>query len=287
MWVYRLWTAWQLDRAFFMFRKTAVGDKARGQTAEALRAYITSTASPEYQDILVPTYDFGAKRPVMDHGYLASTFRDNFELVKCDGLVRVEHDGRTIVDAAGHSHYTDIVVLANGFATQDLLTPMIVRGRGSKSLQEQWQSMGGSEAYMGCVIIDRIGDATADTLRSVSVHGFPNLFLLTGPNTLPTGNSTLHGIECSVIYITRLLKGAWAALAVDGVIIEPDASEQATYNEKLQQDMQQLVYSSAVSTWYINKETGKNTLIWPGTQFSFWWSRCVSAIRWQAWGIAT
>lgn len=132
-----------------MFRKTAMGDKAREQIANDLRKYITSTASPDFHDILIPAYDFGAKRPVMDHGYLASTFRDNFDLVKCDGLVRVEDDSRTIIDAAGHSHYTDIVVLANGFATQDLLTPMIVRGRNGASLQEEWHSKGGSEAYMG------------------------------------------------------------------------------------------------------------------------------------------
>jgi len=147
--VYRLWTAWQLDRGFLAVRKNVAGDKVRKSTADAVRQYMASTASPKYHDALIPTYDFGAKRPVMDHGYLASTNREDFDLVRCDGITKVEEDGRTIVDAAGNSHYTDIVILANGFETQDLLTPMAVHGRDGESLQAKWRDVGGSEAYMG------------------------------------------------------------------------------------------------------------------------------------------
>jgi len=128
--------------------------------------------------------------------------------------------------------------------------------------------------------------ALADYAQSVSVNGFPNLFLLGGPNTLPSSNSALHGFECSIIYITRLLKGAWRSASARSTVLEAKASSQAEYNERVQQDIKKLVYSSTVNTWYINKETGKNTLTYPGTQMSFWWSRCISALRWDAWELA-
>jgi hypothetical protein len=110
--------------------------------------------------------------------------------------------------------------------------------------------------------------------------------MLAGPNTLPSGNSTLHGIECSAIYITRLLGGLWGpnhAKRSSRVYVMPTQEAQTRYNATIQEGIGKLIYTSKVSTWYINKETGKNTLIWPGTQFSFWWNRCVSSIKWSDW----
>lgn len=113
--------------------------------------------------------------------------------------------------------------------------------------------------------------------------GFPNLFVLTGPNTLPSGNSTLHGIECSIVYITRLLKHLAKSGKGSDVTIKPDMQAERRFNENIQQQLKGLIYTKAVNTWYINRETGKNTLIWPGTQTAFWWSRCVQKIQWKDW----
>ena len=117
-------------------------------------------------------------------------------------------------------------------------------------------------------------------MTSVSVSGFPNLFILTGPNTLPSGHSTLIGIESSVEYIIRLLrvvgKGTTARAKLD---VKPGA--QASYNERIQKRLSRLIYSSDVANWYTDESSGRNTLIWPGSQFEFWWSRCVSRIRWE------
>jgi hypothetical protein len=118
---------------------------------------------------------------------------------------------------------------------------------------------------------------------SVSVAGFPNLFILTGPNTLPSGNSTLHGIECSIVYVTRLLKHMSKVETKNSAVIMPDMDAEREFNENIQKQMEGLVYTKAVNTWYINKDTGKNTLIWPGSQTSFWWSRCIQAIQWKDW----
>ncbi|KAI1123819.1 FAD/NAD(P)-binding domain-containing protein [Nemania abortiva] len=268
--VRRLWAAYQLDRGFVAYRNTTAGAKARNSAAESVKSYMRSVANPTYHHLLIPRYDLGAKRPVMDHGYLEATNRPNFTLIKCDGIRSVESsDKKTVVDAAGNRHDVDIIILANGFQTQDLLSPMEVRGIKDQDLRALWQQRGGSEAYMG-----------------VTVHGFPNFFMLAGPNTLPSSNSTLHGIECSVVYITRILRGIWGkslAQRADAISVMPTAEAETQFNAALQADIKGLIYTSHVHSWYINKETGKNTLIWPGTQFSFWWNRCVTAIKWTDW----
>jgi hypothetical protein len=65
----------------------------------------------------------------------------------------------------------------------------------------------------------------------------------------------------------------------------PKEKAEREFNEKIQQKLQNLVYTKAVSTWYINPDTGKNTLIWPGSQMAFWWSRCVKWVQWKDWTI--
>lgn len=112
--------------------------------------------------------------------------------------------------------------------------------------------------------------------------------MLAGPNTLPSSNSTLHGIEFSVVYITRLLSKIWGRnpnQRVNAVSLMPKLEAEARFNAALQRDLKGLIYTNQVNTLYINKETGKNTLIWPGTQISFWWNRCVSPIQWSDWDV--
>jgi hypothetical protein len=116
------------------------------------------------------------------------------------------------------------------------------------------------------------------------VSGFPNLFLLTGPNTLPSGHSTLLGIEYSVTYILRLLEPLLRQRALSNqpktATIEVRKEAEDDFNRFVERKMKGLVYTSDVSTWYIDQRTGKNHLVWPGSQLGFWWSRCVKMIRW-------
>lgn len=120
----------------------------------------------------------------------------------------------------------------------------------------------------------------------MSVSGFPNLFILTGPNTLPSGHSTLVGIESSVEYIVRLLHrlGKYPDTRVK-LNVKPAA--QAFYNDRIQRKLSELVYTSNVPNWYIDGSTGKNTLVWPGSQFQLWQSRCVREIRWNDFEVDT
>lgn len=114
-----------------------------------------------------------------------------------------------------------------------------------------------------------VGFRRTDCLGSVSITSFPNLFILTGPKTLPSGNSTLRGIECSIIYIIRLLKRLKRSNPAKYVTIMPSMRVGREFNENIQHELKVLVYSDAVNTWYIDRDTGKNTLIWPGSQTTF------------------
>lgn len=168
----------------------------------------------------------------------------------------------------GVTFNADVIILANGFKTQELLFPMTIAGRGGVELPEIWRREGNfASAYMG-----------------VCLPEFPNLFFLTGPNTLPSGHSTLTGIECSVEYILQMLGTIISeeedSLISKRVMVQVRSNAHSSFNDWIQERMQGLVYTSDVRNWYIDRRSGRNTLIWPGTQLEFWWSRSVRGVRW-------
>ncbi|OTB01185.1 hypothetical protein M426DRAFT_14762 [Hypoxylon sp. CI-4A] len=267
----RLWTYFELDLWFRTVQRGKTNTKAHRYILNQLRRYIKSKANPDYHNILMPQFHLSAKQLILDHGYLEITKHENFKLINCDGIEAVEGDDRrTLVDKAGNKHHVDIVILANGFKTQDLLMPIKILGLEGKDLRETWRAKGGAEAYMG-----------------VAVNGFPNFFMLSGPNTLPAAHSTLHGIECSIEYIISLITRSRSFLGslfeYTDLAVMPTAEAERDYNSKIQEKMKQLNHSSQVSMWYVNKDTGKNTLLWPDTQLSFWYSRCWASIQWSHW----
>lgn len=168
---------------------------------------------------------------------------------------------------------------------QALAAPTII-GMSGEARRLTW----GRSAQVCSEMLHTLSNSTNSHFRSVSVSKFPNLFLLAGPNTLPSSNSTLRGIECSIVYITRVLRGLWARnpsqQSQARLEIAPSPSAQAMFNAELQRKMRALVYTQQVNTWYIGKDSGKNTLIWPGTQISFWFSRCVRPVKWSDWVIS-
>jgi hypothetical protein len=62
--------------------------------------------------------------------------------------------------------------------------------------------------------------------------------------------------------------------------VEVTTAAQVCFNRWIQRRLQGLVYSEKVPNWYIDRRTGRNTLIWPGSQAEFWWSRCIKPVRW-------
>ncbi|HEY3820490.1 MAG TPA: NAD(P)/FAD-dependent oxidoreductase [Polyangiaceae bacterium] len=218
-------------RIMKLAERLARGFLARNVSDPALRARLT------------PDYTMGCKRILPTNSYLPALQRDNVELVT-GGIAEVR--SRSIVSKDGTERAVDAVVLATGFEAAEHVAPFEVRGRDGRDLDEVWRD--GAAAYLG-----------------TTVSGFPNLFLIVGPNTGLGHSSMVFMIESQVAYVVDALK-KMRALGLKAVDVKADA--QARYNARLQDRLKGTVWSSGCMSWYLTS-TGKNTTIWPGFTFEF------------------
>jgi cation diffusion facilitator CzcD-associated flavoprotein CzcO len=146
--ILRYYLALKLDLAFPVVRDSRVGAMLRRRVEKSIADYMRGAAPAKYHDILVPGFDFGAKRPVLDHGYLQSLHDERVKLVQSPSLSVV---GPGLIQAHdGEIFETDILILANGFQTQVPLTPMTITGSDGAQLPDIWQQDGNfPSAYMG------------------------------------------------------------------------------------------------------------------------------------------
>lgn len=177
-----------------------------------------------------PTYPPYGKRVLADAGWYRMLRREHVELVNTP-IERVEPDAILLKD--GERVPVDAIVLATGFQAGRMLWPMDIKGRGGRTIREQW------------------GDSDPRAHLGITVPGFPNLFVLYGPNTnLGHGGSAIFLAECQVRYIMGCLKGM-----VDRHARSMECRQEAhdAYNERIDTELSQLVWSHpSVNTWYKN-----------------------------------
>jgi len=177
--------------------------------------------------------------------YLPAIAAPNTELVT-DGIQRLHGDEIITVD--GVARKLDVLILATGFRVTDNTFPARIVGRDGRTMREVWDddSMGG---YNG-----------------TTFAGFPNLFMLAGPNTGIGHTSLVYMIEAQLPYIV----GALRHLRDHGVAaldVRPDV--QAAYNEMIQRKLRLSVWNTGGCTsWYLDK-FGRNSTIWPDYTFNF------------------
>jgi len=200
---------------------------------------------PALRERLIPNYRMGCKRILVSNDWYPTLQRDNVSLVTAP-IERITPGGIRTADGAEHA--ADVLVFGTGFYATDNPVATRVFGRGGVSLAEAWS--GGEEAYQGTV-----------------VHGFPNLFLLAGPNTGIGHTSYIFMLEAQVNYAMACLRRLTAQGAAT---MEVRAGVQAAYNAWLQQRMQGTVWASGCRSWYMNAH-GKVTAIWPDWTWKFWW----------------
>jgi cation diffusion facilitator CzcD-associated flavoprotein CzcO len=168
--------------------------------------------------------------------------RESTELISRP-IARIEPDA--IVDADEQRRPTDLIVLATGFHATDPIPSGLLIGRNGLDLGERWRD--GAEAWAG-----------------VMVHGFPNLFLLMGPNTALGHNSVLLMIEAQIGFILRALAQS------ESQPLEVPEAMQRDYNDWLQQRLAGTVWNTGgCSSWYLHPETGRNTTLWPGFTWQY------------------
>jgi cation diffusion facilitator CzcD-associated flavoprotein CzcO len=202
-----------------------------------------SVSDPALRAQLTPHYTMGCKRVTPSNDYFPALERKNVELVT-DRIAEVRE--RSIVSDDGVERSVDAIVLATGFEAAEQVAPFEVRGRTGRDLNEVWKA--GAEAYLG-----------------TTVAGFPNLFLLVGPNTGLGHSSIVFMIESQLAYVVDALKKMRARRLR---VVEVKRAVEARYNARIQERLKGTVWSSGCMSWYLTR-SGKNTTIWPGFTFEF------------------
>jgi cation diffusion facilitator CzcD-associated flavoprotein CzcO len=199
---------------------------------------------PELRRVLTPDYPVGGKRILIHDSYYPALARENVE-VTTSAIAGAEEGG--VVTADGRTHSLDVLIMATGFDTTSFLAPMTIEGLEGRILEKEWE--GGSEAYLG-----------------LSVSGFPNLFMMYGPNTNLGHNSIIFMIECQANYILQCVR---RLADRDLRYLDLRPGPMRTFNEKLHRDLARTAWARTERSWY-KTDSGKITNNWSGTTTRYW-----------------
>ncbi len=201
-------------------------------------------ADPVMREKLTPNYTIACKRVLFSDDFYPALCQPNTELIT-EPIREVR--AHSIVTEDGREHQIDVLICATGFHVTDTRLPQYIHGRAaSRSLADDWRP--DPYAYLG-----------------TSISGFPNLFLLIGPNTGLGHNSMVYMIESQISYILDCLR---LMEQRNLQAVEVRAEVQEAFNAELQQRMRGTVWTSGCASWYLDN-TGRNTAIWPGFTFEF------------------
>lgn len=207
------------------------------------RSYVADKiADPALRDKLTPDYPIGAKRVLFSDDYYDGLARPNVELISGAVAGLSEHGIRC---ADGREIPVDVLIYGTGFRTNPFLAPMKILGAGGKLLADSWRQ--GAHAYLG-----------------ITTGGFPNLFMMYGPNTNLGHNSIVVMSEAQARYIVLCIQGldARGAKALD-----VNADAESAYNKQLQNRLSAMVWSKIDASWY--KDGGLITNNWAGSTYEY------------------
>ncbi|KAJ5570407.1 uncharacterized protein N7459_009837 [Penicillium hispanicum] len=189
-----------LERNFFaIFTDTRYGRRMRHKKEKAFLKNMRKFAPEKYHEILTPNYSLGCKRRIIDSTWYRSLNAPHVELTT-QPLTRVHAKSVTI--GPGY-HYppnqkdpgelreipADVIILGNGFETNQWLHPLRVIGKDNKSMEDVWAERGGAQAYLG-----------------LAMDHFPNFFMIFGPNTATGHTSVIFATENAVKYSLNFIK---------------------------------------------------------------------------------
>jgi cation diffusion facilitator CzcD-associated flavoprotein CzcO len=255
-WRQRLFGAWpwtmRLHRAFIYTRyesRALAFTRARWllQVAAGLpfrRMLARQVPDAALRARLTPDYPVGCKRILQSSDYLATFARPNVELVT-EGIARVTASG--IETADGRRHEVDAIIFGTGFAASRFLAPMRIAGRDGLGLESAWRD--GAMGYLG-----------------MTVPGFPNFFMLYGPNTNLGHNSIIYMLESQFAHVLRCLR----ALHSRGAgLAEVGEGPCRAFTEAVRERLARSAWTGCRS-WYLD-EQGRNTVNWPGFSLTYRW----------------
>ncbi len=199
---------------------------------------------PELRKKLTPDYNVGCKRIIASDRFYEEIQKPNAHLIT-DGIEKIEPEGVRTSD--GKLHKLDVLVLATGFDSQAFMRPMALRGDKDLSINQVW-------------------DKKLSTYRSLFIPGFPNFFLMLGPNS-PIGNFSLTYIsEVQTQYCMKLID-LWRERKIDSVDAKTEAAD--AFIEYIKKGLGGTVWTSGCNSWYLDGEG--DPVLWPYTVDS--WKR--------------
>ncbi len=192
---------------------------------------------------VTPDYRLGCKRVLLSDDYYPALTRPNVELVT-DPIRAITPTG--VVIENGIERNVDVLIFATGFHVTDNFLSYSIRGKDGIELSDAWRDK--AEAYFG-----------------VTTTGFPNLFLLVGPNSGLGHNSIIFMIEAQANYILSAIQELRRS-GVKSLNVRADVLR--TFNDGIQASLRKAIWGSGCRSWYLD-HNGRNTTIWPGYTWKF------------------
>lgn len=221
-------------------------DVMRAAEALALRHMRRQVSDPGLRARLTPSYRMGCKRILLSSDYYPALTKPNTTLVT-DPIAEIRE--KSVVCRDGTVHDADTIIFGTGFHVTDFPVAQRIYGAGGRSLARLWSAPGALTAY-----------------RGTTVAGFPNLFVLTGPNTGLGHSSQVFMIEAQIRYVVAALTRARASGAHR---IEVRPAAQAGYDRRVNRKMRRTVWvTGGCRSWYLDA-SGRNITLWPDFTWAF------------------
>ncbi len=239
--LFRWWTFLMHEWRINLYKRRGFLNK--GFTAWLKKRMLRKVPKHLQHDV-IPPYPAGCKRVLLSNDYLESLHRDNVELIT-KPIRGVDADGIVTKDGTTQVH---AIVLATGFESNRFLYPIEIIGRDGVNLHESW-------------------DVRPKTYLGIMAAGFPNFFMLYGPNTNLGHNSIIFMIECQVRYIVLCLK-AMTRRGAGTIDVREDAVEE--FDRALQEHLREKVWNGYVTNWYKTAD-GHIVNNWCRSTVAYWW----------------
>ena len=242
-WAFRKFLFFALEWRVLSF----LGDRVvRGHMERIARRHLErSVTDPKLRAALTPRYQIGCKRILLSDDFYPVFKRRNVELV-AERISEVRE--RSVVTQDGAERTVDVLIYGTGFHVTEQFIGMKLFGRNGLEIHDAWRN--GLSAYLG-----------------VTVSGFPNFFMLLGPNTGLGHNSVVLMIEAQARYVINCLK---LMRKRNISAMEVRAESQKHFVANLRDHMARTVWQSGgCRSWYQDTHTGENTTLWPGSVIQY------------------
>jgi cation diffusion facilitator CzcD-associated flavoprotein CzcO len=240
----------RLDRALtFAFMESATAGMTRHRwlirplRSSSLRQIRRQIEDPELRRKVTPTDEIGCKRVMVTSNWYPALTRPNVELVT-ERIEEITSGG--VRTAEGTERPADVLILGTGFETHEFVAPMEIVGCGGRTLAQAWDGV--PKAYLG-----------------ITVAGFPNMFLLYGPNTNGGAGSIIYTIECATRHVIAAIR---ELERMGSATIELLPEAQSAFDRELREALAATVWQTGCTSWYVD-ERGNNPNQWPWLQTTY------------------